>query len=131
MSTFNEKLALIIDDDRVSIKVLKGLLNQVEVPSIEIVDSYNVDQLINTIEVPDIVFLDLEMPRNNGYGVLELIRNDERFEGVPVVAYTTHISHLNNARQAGFDGFLGKPIDGERFPDNLAKILNGIPVWEA
>ncbi len=33
-------------------------------------------------------------------------------------------------RDMGFDGFLGKPLDNARFPDQLARILRGEPVWE-
>jgi two-component system cell cycle response regulator DivK len=37
---------------------------------------------------------------------------------------------MDRARAAGFDGFLGKPLDPDRFPDQIQKILNGQPVWE-
>jgi CheY-like chemotaxis protein len=66
----------------------------------------------------------------NGYAVLEHIQQNEKYSGVPVVAYTTHISHLNDARRAGFHSFLGKPIDGRNFGKQLERILNGESVWE-
>jgi CheY-like chemotaxis protein len=70
------------------------------------------------------------MPSSNGYTVLEYLQRNNRFDGVPVVAYTTHISHLNDAKRAGFHSFLGKPIDGRNFAKNLEKILKGQAVWE-
>ncbi|HRF96790.1 MAG TPA: response regulator, partial [Aggregatilineales bacterium] len=82
------------------------------------------------ISSPDVIFLDLEMPQSNGYSVLEYIQRAPQLANIPVVAYTTHTSHLNNAKNAGFHSFLGKPIDGRRFPAMLEKILNGEPVWE-
>ncbi len=39
-------------------------------------------------------------------------------------------STMKKAREAGFDGFLGKPIDPDRFPDQIAAILQGKPVWD-
>ena len=130
MSIFDGKLALIIEDDLSAIKVLQQLLEQVSIPALVVEDSYTLaDQLVD-IELPDVVFLDLEMPKSNGYTVLEYLQKDQRFNNVPIVAYTTHVSHLNDARRAGFHSFLGKPIDGDQFHEQLADILQGIPVWE-
>jgi len=49
---------------------------------------------------------------------------------VPIIAYTVHVSEIDVVRQHGFDGFLGKPLDSARFPQQLARILNREPVWE-
>jgi two-component system cell cycle response regulator DivK len=50
-----------------------------------------------------------------------------------VVAVTAHHSptEMQRARAAGFDGFIGKPIDPARFPDQIRRILAGESVWEA
>jgi two-component system cell cycle response regulator DivK len=37
---------------------------------------------------------------------------------------------MEKARQAGFDGFLGKPIDPDRFPEQIRRVLQGEQVWE-
>jgi two-component system cell cycle response regulator DivK len=37
---------------------------------------------------------------------------------------------MKKARTAGFDGFLGKPLDPDRFPDQVHRILAGDAVWE-
>ena len=51
---------------------------------------------------------------------------------MPIVAVTAEASveQMNKAREAGFDGFLGKPLDPDRFPDQIRRILNGEQVWE-
>lgn len=130
MSKFDGILALIIEDDASSIKVLRSLLDQVGADSIAISDTSYIEGELRGIERPDVIFIDLEMPANNGYSVLEIIQRDTYFAGIPTVAYTTHVSHLNEARSAGFHSFLGKPVDGDRFPDLLDAILNGTDVWE-
>jgi two-component system cell cycle response regulator DivK len=68
--------------------------------------------------------------RENGYDVLDRLKNDARFSNIPVVAYTTHVSHMNQARDAGFHSFLGKPLNDYLFPEQLNRILQGESVWE-
>ncbi len=128
MTSFENIHALIIEDDRVSIDVLQSLLLHVGVTHTSI--SRDIQQQINEIPVPDVVFLDLEMPGLNGYEVLQILRTHEAYQNVPIVAYTTHTSHLNTAHDAGFNAFLGKPINRHDFADNLARILQGESVWE-
>src|SRR5215207_1546181 len=111
MSQFAGKLAVIIEDDLRSIKVLEQLLKQIGIVSSILRDSVDIGAKLEKIDCPDIIFLDLEMPSINGYRVLDLIHNIEKLSQVPVVAYTTHISHLNDTRRAGFHSFLGKPLD--------------------
>ena len=127
---FSGKTALIIEDDRVSIKVLQHLLDQVGIDSAVISDNQDIESKLHAVSVPDVVFIDLQMPKLNGYMVLKHLHNLPQFRGVPTVAYTTYTSHLNDAKNAGFHSFLGKPLDGERFPEHLSNILNGVPVWE-
>ncbi len=99
--------ALIIEDDQTSIDVLKNLLDQLAVNTsiIRVVNGRDVWDSLRVVAVPDVIFLDLEMPGMNGYEVLDLLREDEELGAVPVVAYTTHISHMNNARRAVFTAF--------------------------
>lgn len=130
MSELIGKLALIIEDDLTSIAVLQQMLENVGVEADVVTDSFKIADRLHEVERPDVVFLDLEMPQANGYTVLEYLQQNPKFDGTPIVAYTTHISHLNDAKRAGFHSFLGKPLDGRLFRDQLTRILNNIPVWE-
>jgi two-component system cell cycle response regulator DivK len=49
-----------------------------------------------------------------------------------VVAVTAEASQeqIKKARESGFDGFLGKPLDPDLFPDQIQRILSNQPVWE-
>jgi CheY-like chemotaxis protein len=130
MVNFAGKTALIIEDNISSIRVLEQLLKRVNMESAAIQDTHNVEQQLANATVPDVIFLDLEMPFTNGYTVLAAIKADDRFQGVPVVACTTHISHLNDTKRAGFDSFLGKPLDSRLFASQLERIFNGEQIWE-
>jgi two-component system cell cycle response regulator DivK len=63
---------------------------------------------------------------------LKKIRASERLKSIPIIAVTAEASQeqMNKSRASGFDGFLGKPLDPDRFPDQIRRILNGEQVWE-
>ncbi|HLA45227.1 MAG TPA: response regulator, partial [Aggregatilineales bacterium] len=84
---------------------------------------------LQTLEKVDIVFLDLEMPKLDGYEVLVILK--QHFgNNVPIVACTVHTAEINTTRKLGFSSFVAKPLDTDRFPNQLSRILNGDPVWE-
>jgi two-component system, cell cycle response regulator DivK len=81
---------------------------------------------------PNIIFLDLNLPKTTGYDIIKKIRSEPRLEKVLVVAVTAQDadSEIPKCMAAGFDGFIGKPISRSRFPRQLRRILSGEPVWE-
>jgi CheY-like chemotaxis protein len=120
--------ALVIDDNAQGLKVLAQMLLKQGVECVEVRDPTKLEALLPTLTGIDVVFLDLEMPGLDGYAVKELLRS--QLGDVPIIAYTVHISEMHVVRQLGFNGFIGKPLDHARFPDQLARILRHEAVWE-
>ena len=122
--------ALIIDDSKTNIEVLTMMLARqgVDFTSTQFVS--NLDELLTTIEKIDVIFLDLELPNQDGFEILSHLKTKPELANVPIVAYTVHNSEIDTARKAGFHSFLGKPLSLAKFPEQLQKILSGIPVWE-
>ena len=123
--------ALIIDDNVDNIGVLAELLSFYGMTYTQIEDPIEVAATLSSLTKLDVIFLDLEMPGLNGYDVMELLKNDANHKDVPVVAHTVHTNEINNARQIGFHSFLAKPLDADRFSDQLKRILSGEHVWVA
>lgn len=123
------KYALIIDDDLDNLDVLSALLEQMGVVSAMVQDPTQIRAALRQLSQVDVIFLDLEMPDINGYEMLDILKEEMGIEA-PVVAYTVHTSEINVAHDLGFDGFLGKPLDPERFPQIVTRILNGEQVWD-
>lgn len=120
--------ALIIDDNLPNVKVLSQLLAKQGFQVTEVLDPIQLSELLPSLDDLDVIFLDLEMPHLGGYKLKEMLR--DYFGPIPIIAYTVHISEMNEVKKLGFDGFLGKPLDPSKFPDQLARILRGEPVWE-
>jgi CheY-like chemotaxis protein len=81
----------------------------------------------------DLVLLDLMFPDNiTGYEIFERIRDLEKFENIPIVAVSASdpSDAIPRTQAKGFAGFIRKPIDFVKFPEQIQKILGGEPVWE-
>jgi CheY-like chemotaxis protein len=122
--------ALIIDDKQTNIDVLVMLLNKEGLRHSALQSLRNLPQMLDNIDPVDIVFLDLEFPNGDGFQALQELRTVPRLQGVPIVAYSVHTSEVDDARRAGFDSFLGKPLSLQKFPQQLQQILRGEQVWE-
>ena len=123
--------AVLIDDDINNLNILAQLLLEEGVTSTKIMDVTHLNSMLTNIENIDIVFLDLEMPKINGYELFEQLQSDQRFDSIPIVAHTVYLSELHDVAQRGFHSFIGKPINADKFPNQLASILNGKHIWEA
>ena len=80
----------------------------------------------------DLILLDIHLPEEDGYEVLERLRKDEHFDKTLIVAVTADVSqaNLSRAKAAGFNGFLAKPINVDLFPEQILQVLQGESVWD-
>jgi len=94
--------------------------------------AYDLVQYADTLPRLDLVLMDIRLPHEDGYVALQKIRTSQLYRKVPVVAITAESSQeqMALAHRAGFNGFIGKPLDPDRFPDQVRRILKGEPVWE-
>lgn len=116
--------AVIIEDDKLNAKVLETLLRHEGMAVTIISDPTQALPQLILQDPPAVIFLDLEMPKLDGYEVLALLRahyGDQLY----VAAYTVHTNEMLTILAKGFNGFFAKPINGARFPENLRQILKG------
>lgn len=93
---------------------------------------WGVVDFAKTMPRVDLILMDLRLPHEDGYQALEQVRQNEKLSDTLVIVVTAHGSaaELQKARKAGFDGFLAKPLDADRFPEQIRQILQGEPVWD-
>jgi len=131
---FSNITILIVEDNVRNYALLARLLSFMGVKQTEWKRSgWNVLEFAkDTMPDVDLILLDIHLPEEDGYQVLDHLRKDERFCDKKIVAVTADISkaNLERARTAGFDGFLSKPINVDLFPDQIQRILKGEPVWD-
>jgi two-component system cell cycle response regulator DivK len=124
---------LVVEDNLQNLVLIARLLAFLGVQRYEWKASgWQVLEFADTMPRVDLVLMDIHLPYEDGYDALKKLRADTRFSDTRVVAVTAdaNAASMEKARRAGFDGFLGKPIDPDRFPDQIRRVLQGEQVWE-
>jgi len=123
---------LVVEDNVSSFVLIARLLGYLGIHCEWKTSGYEVVEYADTLPRVDLILMDIRLPYEDGFGALKKIRASERLKQVPIIAVTAEasIEQMNKARDSGFDGFLGKPLDPDRFPDQIRNILAGDSVWE-
>jgi two-component system cell cycle response regulator DivK len=131
----NEAVVLIVEDNPDNLFIALELVRRAGVPHCYGLASGR--QLLELIEVEEgpihLILLDLQLPGEDGYAILTRLRTVPQIQSTRVVALTANVlvEDITLARAAGFNGFIGKPLNYHRFPQQIARILAGEEVWEA
>jgi two-component system cell cycle response regulator DivK len=128
----SDKIVLVVEDNVSNFVLIARMLGFLGIHCEWKTSGYEVVEYADTLPKLDLILMDIRLPYEDGYGALKKIRLSHRLRDVPVVAVTAEASQeqMRKAREAGFDGFLGKPLDPDKFPDQVTRIFNGEPVWE-
>ena len=123
---------LVVEDNVSNFVLIARMLGYLGIHCEWKTSGYEVLEYADTLPRLDLILMDIRLTYEDGYGAQKKIRAAERFKSVPIVAVTAEASldQMNKAKAAGFDGFLGKPLDADRFPDQIRRIMNGEQVWE-
>jgi len=111
-SNRRENLVVLVVDDSVTVrKVTSRLLERQGMEVITAKDGVDAMQVMHDT-VPDIVLLDVEMPRMDGFEVASQMRHIDRLSEVPIIMITSRTGekHRQRAEALGVNGYLGKPF---------------------
>lgn len=74
---------------------------------------------------PDLILMDISMPGMDGLTATERIRNMPELDDVPIIALTANVREGDREMtlEAGCDGYIGKPIDVDKFPDQIIRYM--------
>jgi chemosensory pili system protein ChpA (sensor histidine kinase/response regulator) len=120
-----QPLVMVVDDSITMRKVTSRVLDN---HSIEVMTAQDGIDAIEHLHdrVPDLMLLDIEMPRMDGYELLEHVRADARLRHVPIVMITSRAGqkHRRKARQAGANGYLTKPYQENELVEKVGEMLD-------
>jgi chemosensory pili system protein ChpA (sensor histidine kinase/response regulator) len=116
--------AMVVDDSITVRRVTQRLLERNGMRVLTARDGMDAVTLLQD-HVPDIILLDIEMPRMDGYEVAAHVRNDPRLRDVPIIMITSRSGEKHRARaiEIGVDDYLGKPYQEAQLLDAIAPLV--------
>jgi two-component system cell cycle response regulator DivK len=123
---------LVVEDNVSNFVLIARMLGYMGIHCEWKTSGYEVVEYADTLPRLDLVLMDIRLPYEDGYGALQKIRTSPSLKNTKVIAVTAEASpeQLEKARKSGFDGFIGKPLDPDRFPEQIKSILAGEDVWQ-
>ncbi len=118
------KLILIVEDNDKNLKLVRDVL---QVKGYETIESGTAEDGIKLAQErkPDLILMDIQLPGMNGIEAIGVLRANPSTAAIPVVAVTASVmTHDRNLiTEAGFDGYVGKPINLKEFLDTVRRML--------
>ena len=130
--TIKGATVLVVEDNVSNFVLIARMLGYMGVHCEWKTSGYEVVEYADTLSRLDLVLMDIRLPYEDGYGALQKIRSSPSLKHTKVVAVTAEASpqQMEKAKKSGFDGFIGKPLDPDHFPEQIKAILSGQEIWE-
>lgn len=114
---------LTVDDSRAMRDLLRHSLTEAGFRVIQAEDGVQGLEVLAS-ENPDVIVTDINMPRLDGFGFIQAIRQDDSLRATPVLVLTTEVDaeKKNRARAAGATGWIVKPFDPEKLVHAIRRV---------
>ena len=119
-----EPTIMVVDDSITIRKVTARILERHGMKVILATDGVDATNKLQE-EIPDLMLLDIEMPKMDGFELATYMRNEERLKDVPIIMITsrTGTKHKERAKEIGVEQYLGKPYQEEELMKNINALL--------
>jgi two-component system cell cycle response regulator DivK len=120
------KKILVVDDNQDSRELVVKVLKNRGYQMIEAADGEDALEKA-AAENPDLILMDISIPKINGYEVTRRLKSQVNFKNTPIIALTAHAmkGDREKALEAGCDGYISKPINIHEIPDLIKSYLQG------
>ncbi|MFD0835322.1 response regulator [Mariniflexile aquimaris] len=119
---------LLIEDDMIEVMKLNRAISSLQLPH-KIIEANNGEEALLILKdktnIPDIILLDLNMPKINGIEFLSILKNDDSLKYVPTIILTTSSNQrdLLACYEIGIAGYILKPLKYEEYVSKIEKLL--------
>ena len=121
-------LILIVEDNDKNLKLVRDVL---QVKGYATIEAGNAEDgiVLARERKPDLILMDIQLPGMNGIEAIGVLRADPATADIPVAAVTASVmpQDRNKITQAGFNAYVGKPINLKEFLDTVRKLLETSP----
>lgn len=121
----NKKKILLVDDEQDMVYAVKM---QLEAGGFRVLTAQDGQEGLDKArkENPDLIILDLMLPRIDGYKVCRMLKFDEKYKKIPVIIYTARAQEADEklGYEVGADAYLTKPFDPKKLLAKINELLN-------
>ena len=119
------KKILIVDDEPDILRAAKVRLMSFGYEVITASDGNNIIDLLQR-DMPDLILLDLRLPRMDGDKICIMLKTDDRFKHIPIIIFTasSDLTTTKKVKDSGADSYLIKPFDTEELLQTIKKFLH-------
>jgi len=123
--TDSRPLVMVVDDSITVRRVTEKFLHRNGMRVVTAKDGLDAISVMQE-QKPDIILLDIEMPRMDGYEFATHVRNDERISAVPIIMITSRVGDKHRARaiEIGVNDYLGKPFQDSQLFEAIKRLLD-------
>ncbi len=120
-----KKTIMVVDDSITIRKITERMLKRYGIEVVLAKDGVDATSQLQD-NIPDLMLLDIEMPRMDGFEVASFVRNDTRLKDIPIIMITsrTGAKHKEKAMKIGVNQYLGKPFQEDDLLSNINQILH-------
>lgn len=119
-----KKTILIADDNPQILELLEAYLEPL---GVQVSSAKDGQQTLDLVEQrkPDLILLDIMMPRRSGFEVCRILKQDRRFQDIPIIMVTAlnEFADMERARESGAEYFLSKPVNKNELLDKARELL--------
>ncbi|HQH41590.1 MAG: response regulator [Bacteroidales bacterium] len=121
----DQPLVLVIDDSNTNVVLLDAILNDKGIRVKTALNVMEAEQIMDD-ELPDLILLDLLMPKINGYDFLKKLKSDPQKKDIPVIVVTAVSDHenLQHTLELGAISYFIKPIDIQELISKVQQVLH-------
>jgi len=121
----SKETILIVEDSPLNRKLVTAILRPHGYNLLIAVDGEQAIE-IATREQPDLILMDMQLPKVSGYEATKTLKSQPETKNIPIVALTAHAmeNERERAMTARCDGYITKPIDTRAFPDMIRQYLD-------
>ncbi len=118
------KKILVVDDNLDSRELVIKILKNKGLQLVEAVDGEDAIKKV-AAEMPDLILMDISLPKIDGYEVTRRLKSDRAFAAIPIIALTAHAmkGDREKAMAAGCDDYISKPINVHDLYDRIKPFL--------
>ena len=118
-------VVLVIEDNEQNLYLMRFLLEKNGFTVVEAKDGEKGVEVAKETK-PHLILLDIQLPKMDGYAVARELRKNSELAGTPIVAVTSYamVGDRERVLAAGADGYIEKPIDPEKFIDQIKKYIH-------